>query len=184
LGCAARRRQANEKSPDRINLKWHTDTEFRSIKPPRIGMAFNSITRTARDTAFSWLSRISRSPNRVLRERQARIRRSPDDRSRKSSPDGNRARSSIADRLRFVMTVKSMHYQVLLKARTAATAELIVEIGAKADLLAIAGRSRHARILRTRPAAMTINRLICSCLRDFRLASNKLRRVPTLFERD
>jgi hypothetical protein len=39
------------------------------------------------------------------------------------------------DTIECLKTVKSMHYQVLLKARTGATAELMMEIGAKADLL-------------------------------------------------
>jgi len=47
----------------------------------------------------------------------------------------NPTASVIEDTIECLKTVKGLHYQVLLKARTGATAELMVEIGAKADLL-------------------------------------------------
>jgi len=47
----------------------------------------------------------------------------------------NPAPPDVDDTIECLKTVKFMHYQVLLKARTGATAELMVEIGAKADLL-------------------------------------------------
>jgi hypothetical protein len=43
--------------------------------------------------------------------------------------------SGVNDTIECLNTVRDIHYQVLLKARTGATAELMLKIGAKADLL-------------------------------------------------